>query len=91
MIRLAEAVPPEILVTPEERERAVAKWETEIRPEISGAPTKSGGAILAEALQAEAEKHLDELFAARDAPVAVGEGLAKILAAYVEAEKARRS
>jgi hypothetical protein len=87
---LSDAIPAEFLATPEERERAVARWENEIRPEIAPGRPVSGQTVLAEALRFAAAKRLEELQAAADEPIAIGEGLAKILAALAEAEAARR-
>ena len=48
----------ESLATPEERERAVAHWETQVKPEIEDRPNQ-------DALRAAAAKRLEEL---RDEP-----------------------
>jgi hypothetical protein len=58
---LADVIPPEILATPEERERAVMHWEHEIRPEISDEQPRLGNTILAEALRLAAAQRLEEL------------------------------
>jgi hypothetical protein len=66
---------PKAEATPEERERAVARWEAQ-REEMRGREKKS-----AEQVEAEAKAELRRLWHARNAPVNIGPALSRTLAA----------
>jgi hypothetical protein len=71
----------EILATSEERERAVATWEREIRPEMAPDNTQPRGHVTEETIRELALVRLAEL-TRPDEPVVVGEALRKVVEAW---------
>lgn len=78
MKSLFDTLPPELLPDAEARERAVAKWENEIRPTMAD-PVQRPGWLPPEAIQQRALARLEELRAAADEPIVIGEALQVVL------------